>query len=91
LRLAGGPAARNRIYFGLRALAQIELVPVPRATSAARQLPKPHPNDEAEVGEASDTDDCGEVYGTGSDALLRWLDEIDDEPLREACIVTIRA
>jgi len=46
----------------------------------APQLWKPHPDDEADVRDAMQSVECGEVLSVeASDAFLRWLEGSDDE------------
>jgi hypothetical protein len=52
----------------------------PEAQQASRKLWKPHPDDEAEVREAFESVDRGEILSAEeSEAFLRWLEGSDDE------------
>jgi hypothetical protein len=74
-----------------RSLAQNNVVrydfPVgPEEKHEERKLWKPHPDDEAEVNEALESADRGEVLSPeASEAFLRWLEGSDDESWRDEC------
>lgn len=58
----------------------------PEPSHAPRKLWKPHPDDEAEVREAAEGVDRGEVLSAeASEAFLRWLEGSDDESWRDEC------
>jgi hypothetical protein len=51
-----------------------------------RKLWKPHPDDEADVREALESVDRGELLSVeASEAFLRWLEGSDDESWRAEC------
>jgi hypothetical protein len=55
----------------------------PEASQNAGKLWKPHPDDEADVREAIESVDRGELLSPeGSEAFLRWLEGADDESWR---------
>ena len=55
----------------------------PEANRAAPKLWKPHPDDEAEVREAMESVDRGELLSVeASEAFVRWLEGGDDESWR---------
>jgi hypothetical protein len=55
----------------------------PEARQAARKLWKPHPDDEADVREAAESAERGELLSTeASESFLRWLEGSDDESWR---------
>lgn len=55
----------------------------PEANHAAPKLWKPHPDDEAEVREAMESVDRGELLSVeASEAFVRWLEGGDDESWR---------
>jgi hypothetical protein len=52
----------------------------PEARRAARQLWKPHPDDEGDVREAAESVERGELLSPeASEAFLRWLEGSDDD------------
>jgi hypothetical protein len=56
------------------------------ASQTSRKLWKPHPDDEADVREAMQSVDRGEVLSTeASEAFLKWLEGGDDESWRDEC------
>jgi hypothetical protein len=58
----------------------------PEAKHAARKLWKPHPDDEADVREAMDSVERGELLSIeASEAFLRWLEGGGDESWRDEC------
>lgn len=59
----------------------------PEETSrTSRKLWKPHPDDEADVREAMESVDRGEILSVeASEAFLRWLEGGDDESWRDEC------
>ncbi len=55
----------------------------PEARRAAPKLWKPHPDDEAEVREAAESVERGEILSAeASEAFLRWLEGNGDESWR---------
>lgn len=53
------------------------------AGRAARKLWKPHPDDDADVREAAESVERGELLSIeASEAFLRWLEGSDDESWR---------
>lgn len=55
----------------------------PEASQAAGKLWKPHPDDEADVREALESVERGELLSAeASEALLCWLEGADDESWR---------
>jgi hypothetical protein len=55
----------------------------PEARQAARRLWQPHPDDAADVREAAESVDRGELLSAeASEAFLRWLEGSDDESWR---------
>ena len=58
----------------------------PEPNREARKLWKPHPDDEADVREALESVDRGELLSVeASEAFLRWLEGSDDESWRAEC------
>ena len=58
----------------------------PEAKQESRKLWKPHPDDEADVREAMESVDRGELLSIeASEAFLRWLEGGDDESWRDEC------
>jgi hypothetical protein len=58
----------------------------PEAKQEARKRWKPHPDDEADVREAMESVDRGELLSVdASEAFLRWLEGGDDESWRDEC------
>jgi hypothetical protein len=56
------------------------------ANSEARKLWKPHPDDEADVREAMESVERGELLSVeASESFLRWLEGGDDESWRDEC------
>jgi hypothetical protein len=59
---------------------------VPEPSLAARKLWKPHPDDEADVREALESVERGELLSVeASEVFLRWLQGGDDESWRDEC------
>jgi hypothetical protein len=55
----------------------------PEASEATGKLWKPHPDDEADVGEALESVERGELLSAeASEAFLGWLEGADDESWR---------
>jgi hypothetical protein len=58
----------------------------PEGSQIAGKLWKPHPDDEADVREALESVDRGELLSAeASEAFLRWLEGGDDESWRAEC------
>ena len=58
----------------------------PEASQKSGKLWKPHPDDEADVREALESVDRGELLSVeASEAFLRWLEGGDDESWRAEC------
>ena len=58
----------------------------PPARHATRALWKPHPDDDAEVREALESVERGEVLSPdASERFLRWLEGSGDESWRDEC------
>jgi hypothetical protein len=58
----------------------------PEASQKPGKLWKPHPDDEADVREALESVDRGELLSAeASEAFLRWLEGGDDESWRAEC------
>ena len=56
----------------------------PEAGQDARKLWKPHPDDEADVCEAMESVDRGELLSVeASEKFLRWLEGSDDDSWRD--------
>ena len=67
-------------------LAGYTLGVTPEPSQQARKLWKPHPDDEADVREALESVDRGELLSVeASEAFLRWLEGSDDESWRAEC------
>jgi hypothetical protein len=58
----------------------------PEANHVPQKLWKPHPDDEADVRDAMEAVERGEMLSVeGSEAFLRWLEGSDDESWRDEC------
>jgi hypothetical protein len=58
----------------------------PEASQAGRKFWKPHPDDEADVREAIQSVERGDVLSPdASAAFLRWLEGSDDDSWRDEC------
>jgi hypothetical protein len=59
---------------------------VPEANHAPQKLWKPHPDDEADVRDAIEAVERGEILSVEvSEAFLRWLEGSGDESWRDEC------
>jgi hypothetical protein len=58
-------------------------MPPHRAPASRHQLWKPHPDDEADIGEAMEAADRGDVLSPeASEAFVRWMEGTGDDSWR---------